>query len=67
VKILVWFGDFVGTVNLLAHAGADDLRPGLEGLRARSAVVRGRNAVATEMEEVGDQIANGQEALNLPG
>src|SRR3954468_24049563 len=50
---------------LSGHAG--DLGPGLEGLGSGGSVLGGGAVIAAEVEEVGNLIVSGEEALSLAG
>src|SRR3954470_11391881 len=68
-----------GTVNLIgsgrdtAHEGlcpsghAGDRGPGLEGLGSGGSILDGGAVIAAEVEEVGNLIVSGEEALGLTG
>jgi hypothetical protein len=52
----------------LRHAGdTSHFGPGPEGAGPGGAILGGRQAVATEVEEVADLVVGGEEALRVPG
>ena len=68
--------DLIGSGRDKAHQGrsheglcpsrhAGDLGPGLKGLGPGGSILGGRAVIAAEVEEVGDLIVSGEEALGL--